>query len=161
MKLVMSFRTLPPPLFAALTKITELTTFLTPTDEFAIPFRDLYEAASTSTDIAMQTRWIAKDQSMRRYVPGHDGACPNQSKLSNGHATDNDRACPKRGSIFDQSGRDFPIIGTFEFPIWCNRSRKEIIGKADMRSHKNSILQGHTFKNRYVVLDFHIGANAD
>ena len=30
-----------------------------------------------------------------------------------------------------------------------------------MRSHKNSILQGHTFKNRYMVMDFHVRANAD
>jgi hypothetical protein len=98
---------------------------------------------------------------MRLYIPGHNRACADQSKLSDGHTAYDDRASPKRSSVFDQRGRNLPLISAFESTIWCNRSWQEIVGKADMRSHKDSIFQGHAFKKRDVVLNLHIGANAN
>src|SRR5947209_8184795 len=111
------------PLFTAMTKMTESTTPLTPTDQFAILFVDICEATSTSTDIAMQTCRITEDQSVRLHIPGNNGACTDQGKLSDGHAADDDRACPNRSSIFDQCGCNLPLVGPLKLTIGRNRSR--------------------------------------
>src|SRR6266516_3906313 len=111
------------------------------------------EAMSTTTNIAMLTRRIAKDKCMWRNISRHYRACSYKSKLPNGHTTENDRGGTNRGTVLDQCRCNFPVIGTFQFAFRGNSARKKVVGEANMRTNENAIFKRNAFKNGDVILN--------
>ena len=116
---------------------------------------EMRETVSATTDVAMPASRIAKDECMWRNISRYHGPCADEGKFPNGHAAEDDRASTDRCAVLHQRRRNFPVIGTFEFPIGSDCPRKKVIGEAYVRTNEGAILKCYSFKNRDMVLDFY------
>src|SRR5207247_5019343 len=117
-----------------------LTAELAPAYDAVLRLANIREVASTTTDIAMLSRRIAKNQCMRRNIARHDGPCTDEGKLPNGYTANDDRSSPNGCSILYKCRRNFPVICAFQLASRCDCARSEVIGKAYMRANENTIL---------------------
>src|SRR6266581_3318248 len=90
---------------------------LAPTCDAVLRLANIREAASTTTDIAMLARWIAKNQCMWRDIACHDGPCTYKRKLPNGYTANDDCSSPNGCSILYKCWRNFPVICAFQLPV--------------------------------------------
>src|SRR5437764_11391790 len=117
-----------------------LATELAPTCDAVLRLANIREAASTTTDIAMLVRWIAKNQCMRSDIARHDRPRTYERKLPNGYTANDECSSPNGCSILYKCRRNFPVICAFQLASRCDCARSEVIGEAYMRANENTIL---------------------
>src|SRR5437762_12857891 len=128
-----------------------LLAMLTPPNE-PILLLHITQTASTATHIPLLPGWIAEDQSICRHIMCHDCYGSNQGKFANCYSTTKHRARTNRSSVAHQRRRNLPVVSILEFAIHGNRTRIEIVGKADTRTNKYTILQCDPFIDERIIL---------
>src|SRR6478609_4332337 len=107
----------------------------------------------------MRAGGVAKHERMWWHIARHHRASADQCKLADCHTTSDHRPTTNRRAISHQRRRHFPIVRCLEFALRRNGAWGEIIGEANMRPHKHTVLKRDTFKDRRMVLYLHPRAN--
>src|SRR5689334_16405340 len=101
----------------------------------------------------MQTRRIAKNEGVRRHIARDHRTGTDKRKSSNCDPAYNYRTGTNRSPILDQGRRHRPIVRTLEPAIRRYGARKQIIGKTDVGTNKDTIFNSDTLEQRNVILN--------
>ena len=107
----------------------------------------------------MDSRWIPKDNGIRRNISGNDAAGADDGILSNRHFCQDRAPGADRSSLLYQGLLDLPIALGLELPGAGCGSRKSIVNKGHVVADKDVIFDGHAFAHKSVTGNLAAAAN--
>jgi hypothetical protein len=104
----------------------------------------------------MKTRGIAVYQSIRRNIPCDHAPGADHCPLTNYDPAADGGVGSERGTVPNKSLCQGPIVLGSKRSIWIHGPWEEVIGKTDVWSDEDSILDGHTMIHGNVVLNLDV-----